>query len=240
MRSAFIVAGAKGSIGSHIFSRLKEMGYETLGVDLPGRIQPSDNLLECDFRKSEEVQTLFDIASGILTQPELVLVLALGKIHSEPLLSFDAGDLKGHRKDSWDQVIESNLTTLFVGTREFARSCWGSRKPGLVVAFSSVSSRGNPGQAAYSAAKAGVEGFISAAAKELGPLGIRTVAIAPGFMSTSSTRDNVSEFRLEKLRAVTPLRRLGDNEDIVRTVIWLSEADFVTGTTVHIDGGLVV
>ena len=240
MRSGFIVVGARGNIGSHILSHLRALGHSALGVDLPEGVSPSDGLIECDFRESDEVGLLFDEVPNLLSEPKLVLVLALGKIHNEPLLSVGAGELKTHQKQTWDQVIESNLTTLFIGTREFARLCWNLRKPGLVIAFSSISARGNPGQAAYSSAKAGVEGFVRAAAKELGPLGIRTAAIAPGYMSTNSTRTKVSETRLEKLRAATPLRRLGGEEDLAGTVIWLAETEFLTGETIHIDGWLVI
>lgn len=240
MRSGYIVVGAKGSIGSHILSQLKALGHSAIGVDLPEGIGPSDGWIDCDFRDSDEVKHFFDAVPDMLSDSKLVLVLALGKIHNEPILSIGTDDIETHQKHTWDEVIESNLTTLFIGTREFARLCWSLRRPGLVIAFSSVSARGNPGQVAYSAAKAGVEGFVRAAAKELGPLGIRTAAIAPGYMATTSTIANVPETRLEKLRLATPLRRLGDKEDLTRTVIWLAETEFLTGATIQIDGGLVV
>lgn len=240
MRSGYIVVGARGSIGGHVLSELRALGHTVVGVDLPRGIGPSDDLIECDFRESGEVKRLFDSLPETLSNLKLVLVLALGKIHNEPILSIGTDDIKTHQEHTWNEVVQSNLTTLFIGTREFARLCWSLRKPGLVIAFSSVSAGGNPGQVAYSAAKAGVEGFVRAAAKELGPLGIRTAAIAPGYMAAKSTRANVPETRLEKLRVATPLRRLGDMEDLARTVIWLAETEFLTGATIHIDGGLVV
>jgi len=240
MRSGYIVVGARGSIGGHILSQLRALGHSAIGVDLPKGIGPSDDLVECDFRDSDEVKLFFESLPGKLANLNLVLVLALGKIHNEPILSIGTDGIETHQEHTWDEVVKSNLTTLFIGTREFARLCWSLRKPGLVIAFSSVSAGGNPGQVAYSAAKAGVEGFVRAAAKELGPLGIRIAAIAPGYMSAKSTRASVPDTRLEKVRVATPLRRLGDMEDLARTVIWLAETEFLTGATIHIDGGLVV
>ena len=98
MRSGFIVVGARGNIGSHILSHLRALGHSALGVDLPEGVSPSDGLIECDFRESDEVGLLFDEVPNLLSEPKLVLVLALGKIHNEPLLSVGAGELKTHQK----------------------------------------------------------------------------------------------------------------------------------------------
>ena len=118
--------------------------------------------------------------------------------------------------------------------------CRVKRCSGLVIAFSSVSAAGNPGQAAYSSAKAGVEGFVRSVAKELGPIGIRAVSLAPGFFNSGSTRDNVEANRLAKVVRSTPLRRLGEVEELVSTISWLVENRLVTGTTIQIDGGLTL
>ena len=114
-----------------------------------------------------------------------------------------------------------------------------SRTRGLIVNISSVMAAGNPGQSAYSAAKAGVEALAVTWARELGGFGIRAVAIAPGFIDTPSTRQGLSPERLEDWVRKTPLRRLGTVEEVARAVVYAAENDFVTGTVLEVAGGLV-
>jgi 3-oxoacyl-[acyl-carrier protein] reductase len=106
--------------------------------------------------------------------------------------------------------------------------------------MSSISARGNAGQSAYSAAKAGVNALTRTWAKELSGLGLRFVSIAPGFLDTSSTREALSDANLTKLKGQIPLRRLGEAEHVYQTVRFIVENDYVNGTVLEIDGGLVI
>ena len=111
---------------------------------------------------------------------------------------------------------------------------------GYIVNISSIAAGGNAGQSAYAAAKAGVTALGITWAKELGPLGIRSVVVAPGFIDTPSTRAGLTEDRLKALAGQTPLRRLGQAEDVVRAVVTAIENDYTTGTVLHVDGGLTL
>ena len=115
-----------------------------------------------------------------------------------------------------------------------------NRIKGVIVNLSSVSAAGNPGQTAYSAAKAGVEAMTAVWARELGPLGIRVVAIAPGFVDTHSTHAALSEEALKEWKRRTPLGRLGTAQEIASTVLFVLENDFISGCTIRVDGGLVI
>ena len=115
-----------------------------------------------------------------------------------------------------------------------------ARRKGVVVNISSVCASGNPGQVAYSAAKAGLNGLTLALAKELGPLGIRVVGLAPGYFETMSTTQNVSEARLAKVVAAVPLKRLGRVAEIANALDFIIDNDYVNGTIIELDGGLVV
>jgi len=240
MTSDIIVAGANGHFGKRIFTGLKTSGYSVVGVDKHVERNPQSGIVQCDFASVSQTREYFEKISPLDGSEQLVLILALGKIHSEPMLNWGEGGFAVHSEGAWDEVFESNLKSVFVSTTEFARMCRIKRSSGLVIAFSSVSANGNPGQAAYSSAKAGVEGFIRSVAKELGPIGIRAVSIAPGFFSTDSTRTSIEENRLAKVVRSTPLRRLGEVEELVSTISWLIENRFVTGTTIQIDGGLTL
>jgi 3-oxoacyl-[acyl-carrier protein] reductase len=114
------------------------------------------------------------------------------------------------------------------------------RKKGVIVSISSISANGNPGQSAYSAAKAGVNALTSTWAKELGPLGLRFAAIAPGFLDTPSTRAALSEAIIARLQQQVPLRKLGDVEHIFLALRHIIENDYLTGTVLEVDGGLVI
>jgi 3-oxoacyl-[acyl-carrier protein] reductase len=114
------------------------------------------------------------------------------------------------------------------------------RTKGVVVSVSSISARGNAGQSAYAAAKAGVNALTVTWAKELGPMGLRFVAIAPGFIDTPSTRDALSDAILAKLKLKVPLRRLGDLESVYLAVAYAIENNYVNGTVLEVDGGLVI
>jgi 3-oxoacyl-[acyl-carrier protein] reductase len=115
-----------------------------------------------------------------------------------------------------------------------------AHKRGVVVNISSVCANGNPGQVAYSAAKAGLNGLTLALAKELGPLGIRVVGLAPGYFDTASTRRHVSEARLTKVTAAVPLKRLGRVSEIAHAIDFIIGNDYLNGTIMELDGGLVL
>jgi 3-oxoacyl-[acyl-carrier protein] reductase len=114
------------------------------------------------------------------------------------------------------------------------------RTKGVVINLSSISANGNAGQSAYSAAKAGVNALTRTWAKELGGVGIRFVSIAPGFLDTPSTQTALSEAILTKLKQQIPLRRLGEVEHIYQAVRFIVENDYLNGTVLEVDGGLVI
>jgi 3-oxoacyl-[acyl-carrier protein] reductase len=116
----------------------------------------------------------------------------------------------------------------------------GSRKKGVIINISSICSRGNAGQIAYSAAKGGLNSLTAASAKELGPMGIRVVALAPGYFDTASTRKHVPTARLEEITRAVPLTRLGKIEEIASAVRFILANQYVNGTVIELDGGLVL
>ena len=106
--------------------------------------------------------------------------------------------------------------------------------------MSSVSAQGTAGQGAYAASKAGLEALTRVWSKELGLLGIRCVAVAPGYIDTPSTHAAVAEGTLRSITDRVPLRRLGNLESILQAVRFAIENDYATGATIHVDGGLTV
>lgn len=236
----YIVVGARGFLGNHIFSELRAAGNAVIGVDATPSDNVRDEIAVCDFSSPSAVRRFLEKGCDGLEKGKFAIVLAQGKIHNEAALKIEGSQLVTHREASWDEVITSNLKTTFVGATEFARICRKQRKPGLVIAFSSISAEGAPGQIAYSAAKGGLEAMIRSFARELGPAGIRAVSIAPGYIDTPSTRKHLTESRIERISQQTPVRRLGTPSEILSTIEWIAETEFVTGTTIEVAGGLTL
>lgn len=137
----------------------------------------------------------------------------------------------------WQAVIDVNLTGVFLCAREAATRMIEHGNPGVIINISSVSRAGNMGQTNYSAAKAGVATMTVTWAKELARYGIRTAAIAPGFIATDMVASMKPE-ALDKMTAGIPLRRLGTPDEIAHTARFIFENDYVTGRVFEIDGGI--
>jgi 3-oxoacyl-[acyl-carrier protein] reductase len=169
-----------------------------------------------------------------------ILINCAGEIYSEMFINFMAKGDKKHSRGSWDRIVNNNLTSVFNMSVQAAEKMISKRTKGLIINFSSISARGNAGQAAYASAKAGVEAMTKVIAKELGMFKIRVVAIAPGFIDTDSTRKSLSESTLDYWLKQTPLRELGKVEDIVKTVEYIIKCDYLSGCTINVDGALSI
>ncbi len=142
-------------------------------------------------------------------------------------------------EEEFDAVINTNLKGVFNCLKQASRIML-KQKEGRIINISSISGVvGNPGQANYCAAKAGVIGITKSLAKELGSRGITVNAVAPGYINTDMTAVLKDELK-EKITELIPLRRLGEVEDIAETVAFLAsdKASYITGQTIQVDGGL--
>ncbi|MGG4488897.1 3-oxoacyl-[acyl-carrier-protein] reductase [Metabacillus idriensis] len=145
-------------------------------------------------------------------------------------------------KDSeWDDVININLKGVFLTTKAVTRQMMKQRQGRIINIASIVGVSGNPGQANYVAAKAGVIGLTKTAAKELSSRNITVNAIAPGFITTDMTDKLTEEVKTEMLKQI-PLARFGEPSDISNAVTFLAsdKSSYITGQTIHIDGGMVM
>ena len=140
------------------------------------------------------------------------------------------------KEETWDAVLDTNLKGAF----NMIRHCTGlflRNREGCIINISSVSGMiGNPGQANYSASKAGLIGLTKTVAKELGSKGIRCNAIAPGFIRTAMTEDQEDS----PLLSMIPLGRMGEAEDIAQAAAYLATAGYVTGEVLRVDGGIAM
>ncbi|KAA9025909.1 3-oxoacyl-[acyl-carrier-protein] reductase [Niallia endozanthoxylica] len=145
------------------------------------------------------------------------------------------------KESEWDDVMNINLKGVFLCTKAVTRQMM-KQKSGRIINISSiVGAMGNAGQANYVAAKAGVIGLTKTTAKELAPRGITVNAIAPGFITTEMTDKLSEEIQQEMLKAI-PLAQFGEPKDIANAVIFLASDDsrYITGQTIHVNGGMVM
>jgi 3-oxoacyl-[acyl-carrier protein] reductase len=237
-----LITGTSGEIGRHLAQHFLERSWTVLGLDKhpPAPDGPSALVFkQCDLTDASEAAVAVDalVASH---GPVDALINCAARIANSPLVRLGPTGWEMHDPELWRDVVTSGLTTAFHATGLIVKHMLQARRPGVVVNMSSVCASGNPGQVAYSTAKAGLNGFTLALSKELGPLGIRVVGLAPGYFDTRSTRDNVSDARLAKLTNAVPLRRLGDVDEIAAAVEFIVATEYVNGTVIELDGGLVV
>lgn len=159
-------------------------------------------------------------------------------IHSEAFARFSSKGPCMHSPETFQEVLESNLITVFNASSAFVELMISRRHRGSIVNLSSISSSGNPGQVAYSAAKAAVEALTVTLASELGPQGMRVNAVLPGFIDTESTKQVMSLESLDRITRLTPLRKLGAVEDVAHIVCACLENEFLNGALIPIGGGL--
>jgi 3-oxoacyl-[acyl-carrier protein] reductase len=185
---------------------------------------------KADVSKEAEVEAMFATAIAQFSRVD-VLVNNAGITRDTLLLRMKLED--------WQAVIDLNLTGVFLCTRA-ASKIMLKQKSGRIINITSVAGQmGNPGQANYSAAKAGVIGFTRTVARELASRGITVNAVAPGFIATDMTND----LKAEPILAMIPLNRYGQPEDIAGMIQFLAAtpaAGYITGQVFNVDGGMVM
>lgn len=240
-----IVTGAARGIGAATAGRFAQEGASVAVLDLDeAQAQAAASGLGGDGRA---VGIGCDVTDAASVEAAVARVLEeLGGLH---ILVNNAGITRDNllfklTEDDWDAVLGVHLKGAFLMSRA-AQKTFVEQKYGKILNLSSVSANGNRGQANYSAAKAGVQGFTRTLALELGGFGVNVNAIAPGFIATDMTdataarlKLTVEEFRRRSAEA-NPVKRVGYPEDIAAAAAFLcsDEASYITGQTLYVDGG---
>jgi len=187
---------------------------------------------KCDVSDMKSVQTMVD---GIIKDHEKIDVL----INNAGITK--DGLLMRMSEDDWDAVLDTNLKGVFNMTKAVTRNMMSKRYGRVINITSVVGITGNAGQANYVASKAGVIGFTKSIAKELASRNITVNAVAPGFIETEMT-DKLSDEVKQTYMNMIPLKKFGKGEDIAKAVKFLAggDADYITGQTLCVDGGIVM
>ncbi|GIN91409.1 3-oxoacyl-[acyl-carrier-protein] reductase FabG [Siminovitchia terrae] len=239
-----LVTGASRGIGRATAITLAEAGADVV-INYAGSTDKANEVAEqiralgreaityqCNVSDSEAVQTM--IKDTVAKFGRLDILVNNAGITRDNLLM-------RMKENEWDDVIDTNLKGVFLCTKAVTRQMMKQRSGRIINVASIVGVIGNPGQANYVAAKAGVIGLTKSTARELASRGITVNAVAPGFISTDMT-DQLTDEQKEAMLQQIPLAQFGQASDIANTVLFLASDDsnYITGQTIHVDGGMVM
>lgn len=235
-----LITGATGGIGKVIAKKLAEQGVivglsgrskeklEALGKTIEGKTYT----FECDLSNTESVENLFNAAES--------------KMEGVDILISNAGltkDMLAMRMSNaaWDIVLNVNLRASFILNRSAIKKMMKRRWGRIINMASVVGVIGNPGQANYVASKAGLIGMSKSIAMEVGTRGITVNCVAPGFIKSAMT-DVLTDEQKSRILQNIPMGEMGTPEDVANAVSFLAseEARYITGQTIHVNGGMVM
>jgi len=228
-----LVTGASRGIGRAIAVELARAGAEVVVGYRTGKDEAGEVANEIGGRAVQaDVSDPDDAARLVEEAGELDVLVNNAGITRDGLLA-------RMPDEDWRAVLETNLSSVFYTCRATARSMMRKRSGSIVNLSSIVGVHGNPGQANYGAAKAGIIGFTKSLARELGGRGVRANVVAPGYVHTRLT-DVLPDGLKQQMVEATPLGRIGSPEDVASAVRFLcsDEAAFITGEVLLVDGGL--
>ena len=235
-----LVTGASGGIGAAIATRLHEAGA-TVGLsgtregplnDLAAALGDRTHVLPCNLGDAEAVTALPKQAAEAMGAVD-ILVNNAGVTRDNLFMRMS--------DEEWAQVIEINLTASMRLCRGVLRGMMKARWGRIVNVTSVVGTTGNPGQGNYAASKAGLVGMSKSLAYEVASRGITVNCIAPGFIETAMT-DKLTDDQKEKILGQIPAGRMGAPDEIAAAAVYLAspEAGYVTGATLHVNGGMAM
>lgn len=235
-----LVTGASGGIGRAIATALSEAGAkvvlsgtrESVLEEVAATLKGESAIVTCNLSDAEAVDGLVGRAEAA-AGPLDILVANAGITRDKLLIQM--------KDEDWNDVLQVNLGSYFRLTKSAVRGMMKRRYGRIIGITSIVGVTGNPGQTNYCASKAGMIGFTKSIAQEVASRGITANTIAPGFIESPMT-DGLPDAQKEALLAGIPAGRLGQGGDIASAAVYLasSEASYVTGQTLHVNGGMAM
>lgn len=233
-----LVTGASRGIGKAIAEKLAKDGFFVVGTATTDNsataistyLGENGKGLKLDVSNAESIETVVKTINDDFGSPT-ILVNNAGITRDNLLMRM--------KDDEWDDIINTNLTSVFRMSKAVLRGMMKAKTGRIINISSVVGATGNAGQANYAAAKAGMVGFAKSMAKEVGSRNITINTVAPGFIDTDMTKELPDDVK-NTLLASIPLSRLGEAKEIAHVVAFLASdgAAYITGETLHVNGGL--
>lgn len=234
-----LITGASRGIGRAILTRFAQAGATVIGTATSeqGANDIRAYLKDNGYQGDGKVLNVVDRQAIVALINEIASEFGdIGVLINNAGITQD--NLLMRMKDAeWDSVIETNLSSIFFLSKAVSRGMMKARFGRIITLTSVVAAVGNAGQTNYAAAKAGIIGFSKSLARELGSRGITVNTVAPGFIATDMT-DKLPEAQRTALIEQIPLAKLGQPSDIAEAVYFLSQAGYITGETLHVNGGM--
>ena len=235
-----LVTGASRGIGASIAATLAAAGATVVGTatsqsgadGISAALDDKGRGIVLNVADEESVQAAIKDIQGNEGSPT-ILVNNAGITRDNILMRMKA--------DEWDDVISTNLSSVYRVSKAVLRGMMKARKGRIINIASVIGVMGNAGQSNYAAAKAGIIGFSKSLAREIGSRNITVNVVAPGFIDTDMTRV-LPEAQREGMLTQVPLGRLGEGEDIANAVVFLASGSggYITGETLHVNGGMLM
>ncbi len=238
-----LVTGASRGIGSGIALALAKQGAYVVGTatsqagadSISAQLQVADAQgtgMVLNVCEEDSVNAIYDALKEANKLPN-ILINNAGITRDNILLRM--------KPDQWNEVIETNLSAIYRITKKFLKPMLKARWGRVINITSVVGVTGNPGQANYCAAKAGLIGFSKSLAQELAQVGITINCVAPGFIETDMT-NSLNNEQKEQIFAQIPMRKMGKVDDVAAAVAFLAApaAGYITGQTLHVNGGMAM
>ena len=229
-RNAIVTGGSRG-IGAAIANALIAEGYTVYSLCRSAG-EGSAIHIRCDMADRASVEAAL---RRVIDEAKTIDVLVNNAGITRDGLIMRMSD------EAWDEVLATNLTSVFLTCRRISRLMAGQRRGAIINIASVVGISGNGGQTNYAASKAGIIGFSKALAKELAGRSVRVNVVAPGFIDTAMTASLSDELK-STIASQIPLSRIGDAEEVAKAVTFLASegASYITGQVLAVDGGLTM
>lgn len=244
MTKTAVVTGASRGIGRAIALKLAKDGANVVVNYSGSQAKAEEVVAEIKALGQQAIAVQANVADA--DEVKALMGAAMDAFGSIDILVNNAGITRDNllmrmKEDEWDSVMATNLKGVFLCTKAVARQMMKQRAGRIINVASIVGVAGNAGQANYVAAKAGVIGLTKTTAKELAARNILVNAVAPGFIATDMT-DELPQDVKDAMLTQIPLAKLGQPEDVANVVAFLASegANYMTGQTLHIDGGMVM
>lgn len=238
-----LITGASRGIGRGIALKMAEEGANVAFTYLSS--PDKAKVLEEDLKKFNIKAKGYQSDAADFKAAEQLIIDVLAEFQTLDIVVNNAGITRDNllmrmSEEHFDEVLRTNLKSVFNITKAAQRPMLKQRKGSIINISSVVGVKGNAGQANYAASKAGIIGFTKSIALELGSRNIRCNAIAPGFIETEMT-DALSEEAIKQWRESIPLKRGGTPDDVANCVVFLGSdrSAYITGQTIHVDGGML-
>jgi len=242
-KTALVTGGSRG-IGRSIALELADLGAD-VAITYASSAKAADNVMEEIVSKDRRAKALQADAVNYEKAEEVIAGIT-GDWEKLDILVNNAGITRDNlilrmNQQQWDQVIETNLKSVFNYCKAVAKPMMRNRGGSIINISSVVGLSGNAGQTNYAASKAGIIGFTKSYAKELASRNIRANVVAPGYITTEMTGE-LPEDILENIERETPLGRPGTAEEVSHAVAFLASerSSYITGETIRVDGGMAM